>query len=273
MSVLEAISTIKQRLSVRTNVNLVRNLIPVLGVRSATQYVIQSKIRHGGTDVFQLRPPAAKYPVSVRRGTSDIRVFRQIFIQREYSTIDTLTDVKLVVDCGANVGYSSVYFLSRFPQCEVVAVEPDAGNFEMLEANVRAYGQRIRTVRAGIWSHRADLVISERTKGEGDEWGRQVRERGPNEASDAKGMDIPSILALSGHQRISILKVDIEGTEGIVFSQNAKPWLDKTDTIVIELHDALTSGKASEAFFDSIRDQRFEISRSGELTICRRIER
>ena len=44
----------------------------------------------------------------VRRGSSDLDVFDQIFIQNEYGCLDDLTDVRFVIDCGANVGYSSV---------------------------------------------------------------------------------------------------------------------------------------------------------------------
>lgn len=49
----------------------------------------------------------------------------------------------LVVDCGANVGYSSMYFLDRFKGCEVVSIEPDRNNFEVMESNLAHYGSRV----------------------------------------------------------------------------------------------------------------------------------
>ena len=55
-------------------------------------------------------------------------VFDQIFIHQEYSCLQELKEPSLVLDLGANVGFSAAYFLSFFPRACVVAVEPDAGN-------------------------------------------------------------------------------------------------------------------------------------------------
>jgi len=259
---------LKQRLSLRTNFNQLRGLVPILGLRGATEYVVQNKINVHGSAVFQLHPSTVQYPLRVRRGASDLRVFRQIFIKHEYSCIDDLKQVGLVIDCGANVGYSAAYFLNRFPTCEVIAIEPDSENFAMLEANVASYGKRARLIRAGVWSHEADLVMSEVGYRDGREWARQVRPCHPGEKPDFEGLDIASILASSGHERISLLKMDVEGAEAIIFA-DCGAWLDKVDNIVIELHDDSTFGKASQTFLGVIDGRGFKTSRNGELTVCR----
>lgn len=85
--------------------------------------------------------PAMKYsrfPLRCRAGTSDQGVFNQIFVQRACQCLDDVASADLIVDCGANVGYSSAYFLSRFPGATVIAVEPDAQNFAALEWNLQA---------------------------------------------------------------------------------------------------------------------------------------
>jgi FkbM family methyltransferase len=260
---------LKQRLSLRTNFNQLRGLVPILGLRGATEYVVQNKINLHGAAVFELRLSTVRYPLRVRRGSSDPRVFRQIFIKREYSCIDDLEHVGLVIDCGANVGYSSAYFLNRFPACEVIAIEPDSGNFAMLEANVASYGKRARVIRAGVWSHAADLVMSEISYRDGREWARQVRPCHAGEKPDFKGIDIASILASSGHERISLLKMDVEGAEAMIFAEGCEACLDKVDNIVIELHDDSTFGKASQTFLEAVDGRGFKTSRNGELTVCR----
>jgi FkbM family methyltransferase len=259
---------LKQRLSLRTNFNQLRGLVPALGLRGATEYVVQNKINLHGAQVFQLHPSTAQYPLRVRRGSSDLRDFRQIFLKREYSCIDDLKRVRLVIDCGANVGYSAAYFLNRFPACEVIAIEPDSGNFLMLEANVASYGERVSVIRAGVWSHAADLVMSEVGYRDGREWARQVRPSHPDEKPDLNGIDIASILASSDHERISLLKMDVEGAEAIIFA-DCGAWVDKVDNIVIELHDDSTFGKASEVFLGAIEGKGFKTSRHDELTVCR----
>ena len=100
-----------------------------------------------------------EYPVSARRGSSDLQVFHQIFIQREYRCLDDLDLNGLILDLGANVGYSTAYFLSRFPNCFVVAVEPDPENYEYLVKNVAAYGHRVTTLKAAVWPRSEYLAI------------------------------------------------------------------------------------------------------------------
>ena len=66
-----------------------------------------------------------------RFGTSDRAVFNQIFIEQEYACLNHVKDPKLIMDCGANVGYSSLWFLNRYPGAHMIAIEPDAGNFKL----------------------------------------------------------------------------------------------------------------------------------------------
>ncbi|MCE9591707.1 MAG: FkbM family methyltransferase [Planctomycetes bacterium] len=219
---------------------------------------------------FTLTDPAARHRLRCRASTSDLAVFRQVFRDREYGCVDGFKSVSLVVDCGANVGYSSAYFLSRFPACDLIAIEPDPENHALLVKNIAPYGGRARAVRAGVWSHPCRLTISEAAYRDGEEWSRQVRECRPDEKSDLEAVGIADLLAKSGHDRISILKVDIEGAEGVLFSEGCVRWLDRVDCIVIELHDDSVFGRCTDIFFNAIKGRGFDVSRSGELTVCRR---
>jgi hypothetical protein len=64
--------------------------------------------------------------------------------------------------------------------------------------------------------------------------------------------------------------MDIEGAEAIVFSEGYEAWLDKVDTIAIELHEDSDFGSAPEIFHTAVDGHGFELTRSGELTLCRR---
>ena len=75
----------------------------------------------GATAPYTLKSRHALHPLQCRSRTTDSAVFWQVFIGLEYECLDDVADVGLVIDCGANVGYSSAYFLSRFPRCTVVA--------------------------------------------------------------------------------------------------------------------------------------------------------
>ena len=105
---------------------------------------------------------------------------------------------------------------------------------------------------------------------DGGAWARQVRPCEAGEAADFQGIDVGSLLATSGHERIGILKIDVEGAEAVIFADNYQSWLDKVDALAIELHDDSMFGQGSEVFFAAIAGRGFTISRSGDLTLCHR---
>jgi 16S rRNA C1402 N4-methylase RsmH len=106
-------------------------------------------------------------------------VFRQIFVELEYQPLDDVRDVQLIVDCGANVGYSSAFFLTQFPKAHVIAIEPDPDNFSLLEKNLAPYKGRFRAIQSAIWSKPTRLALSEERMIPGWEWARTVRRRRP----------------------------------------------------------------------------------------------
>jgi FkbM family methyltransferase len=243
-----------------------------LGIIGALQYLVQIRRQHNfkDGDLYTLRSKNARYPLLARALTSDIHVFNQIFIEEEYSCLNDLEKVDSVIDCGANVGYSSSYFLTRFPSCNLVAVEPDEGNFRIAKLNLQSFGSRVSLMRAGIWSHRGSLKISETVYRDGREWSVQVEECDPLHANALPAIDIASIADDFGINRISVLKMDIEGAEAVVFGENSDCWLKKVDNIVIELHDDSCFGSATGIVTDKIlRTNRFTRSTSGELTVFR----
>jgi FkbM family methyltransferase len=217
-------------------------------------------------EVLTVRTRLASHPLFVRAHTSDISVFAQIFIHREYRPLDDVDVSGLIVDCGANVGYSAAYLLSRFPRADLVAIEPHPDNFRTLCDNVRPYGQRCRAIEAGVWSSPGDLVASEAPLGDRQEWAVTVRVAADDEEPTVPAVDLASVLAESGHERIALLKVDIEGAEVEVFAKNTSAWLDKVDCLAIELH----GDRSREVVMSAMAPRGFDVSTSEELTIFRR---
>jgi FkbM family methyltransferase len=194
-----------------------------------------------------------------------LSVFHQIFIEREYRCLDDLVDPKLIVDLGANVGYSSCYFLSRFPGCTIIAVEPDPGNYTTLCRNVQLYEPRCRTLRAAVWPGQERLAFDSQTTSLGKEWGRKVTlSTDSSEALSVETISILDLLSMSGYDRISLLKVDIEGAEIELF-KHSDLWINRVENIVIELH----GNEAEEIFARAIHGRSYKVSRCGELTVCR----
>lgn len=237
-----------------------------LGTAAYARYRL-AKIRQAfASEPFRLTSCRLAFPVFCRPRTSDIRVFKQIFIDLEYRCLDDCASPDLILDCGANVGYSSAYFLNRFPTARVIAVEPDPDNFKLLCENVKPYGRRCTPMLAAIWPEPKRLRLSQGTMGQGREWGRKVEPTQGGHAGGLEGIDIASLLDQSGFSRIGLLKIDIEGAERHVFGHTARNWIDSVDNIVIELHD----DECVERFFQIVDRQQFHTSRCEELTVCKR---
>jgi FkbM family methyltransferase len=243
---------------------IVRDALRALGPVQGARFLWLRARRGGG----ELRPPDAAHPLRARAGSTDLHVFQQVFVEREYGCLDDLGGVELVIDCGANVGYSSAWFLSRWPASRVLALEPDAESFQALRANLAPYGSRVTLLRGGLWSHSCTLAMEDGAYRGGGAWARQVRPAPPGEEG-IPAFDVPALLERAGAERASLLKIDVEGAEAVVFSGDCG-WLDRIDNLVIELHDDSYFGDGRTAFLRAIEGRGFVLGASGELTVARR---
>jgi len=219
---------------------------------------------------WRLRPRRVAYPVRMRLGgSSDMKLYGQIFVMEEYSCLRDLKDPAIVLDLGANVGFSSAYFLSVFPKSRVVAVEPDDRNIAMARANLAPYGDRALVLHGAAWSSSTTLRLSMGVFGDGREWATQVEELPAGDASEGgvQAWDVGTLIDITGASTVDLLKVDIEKAELSVFGESSRLWLHRVRNICIELH-----GKDCEAvFFAALANFDYELGSSGELTICRNL--
>ena len=206
-------------------------------------------------------------PIWFRYGSSDSTVFCHIFLQHEYSCLNDLKEPRLIIDCGANVGYSSIYFLNKYAHAHVIAIAPDDENFRVCQKNLAPYANRVSLIHSGVWSHKTGLIITEDEHGNGQEWAIQVKECLEGQDPDLYSTDIATVLGDSGFSSIDLLKIDIEGSEIAVFSGNYENWLNKVENIAIELHGE----ECERKFFNALSDYDYQLSKFSELTLCKRI--
>ena len=197
----------------------------------------------------------------IRGNTTDMAIFRQIFVSKEYDLPFNIKP-KFIIDAGANVGYASLFFADKFPEAEIVAIEPETSNCEILKQNTAKYKQ-IKLIQAGLWHKKANLKIVDRN---GGKCGFMTEEADFVGGYDVPAITIDEILKQSKYKEIDILKLDIEGTEREIFSQNYESWLDKVKIIIIELHDRLREG-CSEAFYSATKQYGFQKMYQGENVI------
>jgi len=246
--------------------------IGLLGYMQFTAIQKSSHKKNHTNPCWSIRISKWPKPLVGRYASSDLSVFKQIFIQEEHSWARMFTrkfNDGLIVDCGANVGFASVFFLRLFPKAHLIAIEPDLDNAEILAENLSAHRpeNHVQILRTGLWSEIKKLQCGNYGYRDGLDWGRQVSLASDDDSTATISTTIPEVLALAQRSRINILKIDIEGAEAVVF-QSCADWIEKVDAIAIELHDDSHFGPATEVFHNALAGQPFHLSRSGELTVA-----
>lgn len=216
--------------------------------------------------VVKLRDSSAS--LFVRTHSSDLDVVRQIFVEKEYAPFDTLDNVFTIVDLGANIGCASIYFLTRFPEARVIALEPDPRNIEVCRRNLAPFGNRATLLEGAIWSRRAALALVPGVYRDRREWATQVSLPVDGKPSVA-GYAMTDLLSMLGDRPVDILKIDVERSEVELFGSGELSWLDRVRNIAIEIHDE----ECEAIFFRSLNGYSYDSSRSGELTLIRNLRR
>lgn len=212
---------------------------------------------------FSILLPKYKYPILLRNNTTDVCVFYQVFLAKSYDIFYGL-DPKVIIDCGANIGLSVLFYKNKFPDAKIIAVEPEISNFELLQKNTERYNN-IFCIKRGIWNRSTDLVIKEGNKGNWDFVTEEVNSKNSN-VNKISAVSINEIINTYNIEQIDILKIDIEGSERELFDMNFEKWLKITKVLIIELHDGLKPG-ASKSFFKAVSKYDFHMSRKNENLI------
>jgi FkbM family methyltransferase len=213
--------------------------------------------------LLSFQPKGWKAPVYIRQNSSDWTVFQEVFSKRNYNAKIPFTP-KIIVDCGANIGLASLYFMQRFPGVKVIAIEPEENNYNQLIKNLTQYKNAF-PIQGGIWNRSAYLEV-------GDiynmgSWGFSCQEIAEYKPGAVRAYSIDEVMSSNNIEEIDILKLDIEGAELELFTDNYDNWLPKTKCIIIELHDWRRKG-CSKIFFNALFKYDFSIYTRGETIIC-----
>lgn len=209
------------------------------------------------------------HPIFLRAGSSDMSVFKQVLIDEEYSFPLEETP-HTIIDAGAHIGLSAIWFAIRYPHARIIAIEAERANFELMVRNVEAY-PNVTPVHAALWSHSGVLGIED-PFGVGG-WGFQTTQSDNKESSSygtVQCVTARDVIEKFDLDRVNLFKIDIEGAEYEVFSDpGSSDWLTSVDAIAIELHDRFRPG-CSRAFFSRVEEELTIEKTMGENTFVAR---
>lgn len=105
------------------------------------------------------------HPIHLRLRTSDVSLFDEIIVNAEYAW-RSFPSPRVIVDAGANVGLTSVFYANAYRGAKIIAVEPEPSNFALLKKNVAPY-PNIVAVQAALWNENTMLSIYDPGRGSG----------------------------------------------------------------------------------------------------------
>jgi FkbM family methyltransferase len=154
---------------------------------------------------------------------------KEIFFQEIYKI--NLTQEPFIIDCGANIGLSVIYFKHHYPKARIIAFEPDARNYNLLKQNVSAFGlSEVELRNEAIWIENTELSFSN----EGT-MSSKIIEKGDYKI---RGIRLKDLLI----NPVDLLKIDIEGAEYEVV-KDIQSQLHLVKNLFIEYHGKFYQNK------------------------------
>jgi FkbM family methyltransferase len=173
--------------------------------------------------------------LGLRPFDGDIFILYEVLLGESYSIPDELLppeQVYCIVECGANIGITSLLFASRYPNATIYSIEPHPSNFALLKRNVSNESRIVPINAAVVGLARPSVHLS----ADRPAWGNSLNTN--NVGFEVPAITISEMCKIHDLSRLDLLKVDIEGAEREVFA-NAE-FLPRVRLGVIELHGDYT---------------------------------
>lgn len=143
----------------------------------------------------------------------------------------------VIIDLGAHIGMTTLYFKRLFPQARITAYEPIPANFELLKKNVEENQlDKVKLVRAAVAPKSGQIILQEPIGEDAWKSGAGIIPGGWKGAQTNKQIRIEAVgirEVING--RVDLLKMDIEGMEyEVIRNMGAK--IRSIGRMIIEVH-------------------------------------
>jgi FkbM family methyltransferase len=145
-------------------------------------------------------------------------------------------EVRTVLDIGANVGATALYFARQFPNAEVYAFEPAPDNFAVLERNI-ANSKRIRGFNFGLGA--ADATLELYHSDNPINFGGYSLHPAGSDTSKKVRIQVRGVASVLGElslAKVDMIKVDTEGAEWDILTAFPENILRSAHYVTGELH-------------------------------------
>ena len=156
--------------------------------------------------------------------------FSEIFLRGDYG-IEYQAKAPVIIDCGAHIGLSILFFKMRYPDAMITAFEPDPTNFKMLKCNIRHACIGVKLENKALFDKDGELWF---------EADRQSMSKLSKVMVANKTIKVPTVrLSTYIDGPVDIVKMDIEGAESEVIKEVAQAGkLSYIKNLIMKFHYA-----------------------------------
>lgn len=173
----------------------------------------------------------------------EIGALWEVFVAGQYAQW-LPESAQLVLDVGANVGTATAFFRSRYPDAQIVAVEPEPGAAERLRRNV-GEDPKTEVVQAALSDHDG---VAQFAQAQWTMRGQLADEATPGTV-EVQTLTLGSLRErLDPHAPIDLLKVDTEGGEWRILRSS----LAGVRALALEVHEPTPDGRPPDALLAEV---------------------
>lgn len=241
-------------------------LCQVLGRVQSLRLTVMQTRKHVVTKSIHVPDIDRRVEVRLGRGQTDLRTFIHVFCDSCYEF--HLGHPSWIIDAGANVGYSTLWFALEYPSAQVVALEPEPENFQVATRNLKGL-PNVHLLNVGLMDFNGKGLVIE--TGLGPDAFRVIQGDSTwttgEVVASIECVNVESIIERFGIRQVDLLKMDIEGSEVEVF-QSSQGWIGEVNAIVAEMHDRFRPG-AMRSFMNATNGFVTEVHRGENIFVSR----
>ena len=188
--------------------------------------------------------------IKIADAASYLFLIKEIFTQNIYN-FTSKNNNPFIIDCGANIGISVIYFKQLYPDAEILAFEPDTSIYKLLNHNVKIFAlSDVTLVEKAVWNE--DTIL--KFYSEGADGGRAATNVDMEKIIEVEAVRLKKFLT----RKVDFLKIDIEGAETEVL-EDIKDVLINVDKIFVEYHSYLGKEQKLPEILNILKKSGFRI--------------
>jgi len=202
----------------------------------------------------------------------DQMVMTEVFFKNVYDGYKKTIDPKIIIDIGANIGCFSLRASYDHKDAKIYAWEPFQENFNLLQININNNNllKRIKIFEFAVGAENLVTMLKVDTNvfnsGGGHLITNEEKQSAISHVTPVGVMDFESVLNITRHDDIDLVKMNIEGGEYHLLLDNPSEVIKRVKVYVGESHDK----NKDEKMFKRMEEDGYVVSNEGQIFLFKR---